>query len=417
MKLIRFHNLFAIQLIALSILSSSLLTACSSSGSETTGQIGAGNGDTDNTSGASAADGAFDEAPTSGANTTGGSLDDTNTPEPDTTGVEFQLSVPAYSSNALQLLLTWGDKVITAQWVGDEFWSASDTFPKNTEHTLTATFSDDNGGITLASFEQDYRTGSEDFEVVSISAEQFNSERWDSDNDGVSNLEELNAGTNPVDPFRILIFTETSGYRHDSIEAAVTALEELGGTAGFVVEHANDSTGLFTDTILSRYDAVVWALTSGDVLDTDEQAAFERYIRAGGGYVGIHAASDTEYDWPWYGQLVGAYFSRHPDIQLATQWVENNTHPSTAHLDLTWTRTDEWYDFSSNPRERVNVLLTLEESSYTDGGMGEDHPIAWFHGFDGGRSWYTGGGHTSDSYLEPDFRSHLWGGVQYAVGL
>jgi len=117
-------------------------------------------------------------------------------------------------------------------------------------------------------------------------------------------------------------------------------------------------------------------LTSGDVLNADEQAAFERYIRSGRGYVGVHAASDTEYDWPWYGELVGAYFSRHPAIQPATQVVENGSHISTAHLGSTWTRTDEWYDFQSNPRERVNVLLSLDESSYTGAEMGPGTPAA-----------------------------------------
>ena len=153
------------------------------------------------------------------------------------------------------------------------------------------------------------------------------------------------------------------------------------------------------------------------MLDEQEQAAFEAYIGAGGGYTGIHAASDTEYDWPWYGGLVGAYFARHPEIQSASMLVENGSHPSTAHLGTVWTRTDEWYDFQTNPRGQVNVLLTLDESTYNGGGMGIDHPIAWFHDYMGGRSWYTGGGHTVESYTEPDFRAHLLGGLRYAIGL
>ena len=161
----------------------------------------------------------------------------------------------------------------------------------------------------------------------------------------------------------------------------------------------------------------MWVLTSGDVLDADEQSSFERYIQGGGGYAGIHAASDTEYDWPWYGRLVGAYFERHPVIQTATLNVEDSTHLSTSHLDSTWTRTDEWYDFQSNPRAEVNVLLSLDEGSYSGGGMGADHPSAWYHDYVGGRSWYTGGGHTSASYSEPDFRIHLLGGLRYAAGI
>jgi len=132
--------------------------------------------------------------------------------------------------------------------------------------------------------------------------------------------------------------------------------------------------------------------------------------------MGIHAASDTEYEWPWYGALVGAYFDRHPSIQEATQNVEIGSHVSTAHLGSTWMRTDEWYDYRSNPRAQVNVLLSLDESSYSGGGMGSDHPSAWYHDYDGGRSWYTGGGHTASSYAEPDFRAHLLGGLRYAIG-
>jgi len=326
--------------------------------------------------------------------------------------------VPAYQSDALQVRLTWGEVDSTAAWVGDEFWSLVEEFPTSTSHLLSVFFNDDNGAITLASFETEYRTGMNDSEAFQISADQFDADRWDSDNDGISNLDESIAGTSPLDaagPVRILLFSETRGFRHDSIPGALQALEELGGELGYETDLAADSEGVFTQENLANYDAVVWALTSGDVLNDDEQAAFENFIRAGGGYVGIHAASDTEYDWPWYGDLVGAYFQRHPQIQSATMNVENGTHISTQHLGNTWTRTDEWYDFRTNPRARVNVLLTLDETTYSGGEMGEDHPIAWFHEFDGGRAWYTGGGHTVDSYSEPDFRAHLIGGVRYVV--
>ena len=232
----------------------------------------------------------------------------------------------------------------------------------------------------------------------------------------MSNLDESIAGTDVFASPKVLLFSETRGFRHDSIPDALDALEALAASAGIRTDRADDSTGAFTETSLADYDAVVWVLTSGDVLDADEQAAFERYIRAGGGYAGIHAASDTEYAWPWYGDLVGAYFDRHPAVQSATQDVEDGSHPSTAHLGSTWTRTDEWYDYRTNPRARVNVLLSLDERSYSGGAMGDDHPSAWYHVHDGGRSWYTGGGHTGASYAEPDFRAHLLGGLRYAVG-
>ena len=333
-----------------------------------------------------------------------------------TTRVDFQIEVPAYQSNALQVRLLWGDKDFTAAWVGDEMWSASDDFPTNTLNQLTVTFNDDNGATTLGSFEQDFRTGTNASESFVISASQFNTDRWDSDGDGVSNLDELLADGNSSELPRVLLFSETRGFRHDSIPDALAAIEQLVATSGIESDRAGDSIGVFTAENLANYDAVIWVLTSGDVLDDAEQAAFENYVRAGGGYAGVHAASDTEYDWPWYGGLVGAYFQRHPQIQSATLQVENGSHLSTTHLGATWIRTDEWYDFRTNPRAQVNVLLTLDESSYSGGQMGEDHPIAWFHEYEGGRSWYTGGGHTIETYAEPDFRAHLLGGIRYVIG-
>ena len=172
-------------------------------------------------------------------------------------------------------------------------------------------------------------------------------------------------------------------------------------------------------THLERYAAVAFVLTTGDVLNDDQQAAFERYIRAGHGFVGVHSAADTEYDWPWYGRLLGAYFKNHPAIQQATVTVLDPRHPSTARLPRRWIREDEWYNFASNPRRAVRVLATVDETTYAagDGAMGRDHPIAWAHEFDGGRAWYTAAGHTEASYQEPLFLSHLLGGIQYAAGL
>jgi len=333
------------------------------------------------------------------------------------TVVDFSITVPAYMSDALQVRLIWGDTDITAQWVGDELWSISSELPTDTENVLLVTFNDANGDITLGSFEQNYRTGTNAFEGFTVTADQFNTSQWDTDADGISNIDELIAGTYSAESPRVLLFSETRDFRHDSTETALQALDELATSIGIESDRANDSAGVFTDTNLANYDAVIWVQTSGDVLDADEQAVFERYIRAGGGYAGIHAASFTEYEWPWYGALVGAYFDRHPDIQVATQDVEDRSHSSTAHLNTTWTRIDEWYDYRSNPRAFVNVLLSLDENSYTGGGMGVDHPSAWYHDYDGGRSWYTGGGHTEASYAEPEFRTHLLGGLRYAAGL
>jgi len=332
-----------------------------------------------------------------------------------TTRIDFGITVPAYSSTSLQVRLVWGNKDIAVDWVGDGVWSVADDFPTDTENLLSVSFVEGNGNIALGRYETNFRTGTNSAQSIQITASQFDTESFDNDGDGISNLDELIAGTDPLQSPRVLLFSETKDFRHSSTETAIAALEELAASAGMQTDLAPDSDGLFTDTNLANYDAVVWVLTSGDVLNDDEQAAFERYIREGGGYAGIHAASFTEFEWPWYGRLVGAYFDSHPAIQSATQDVEDRSHSSTSHLGARWTRTDEWYNYRTNPRSMVNVLLTLDESSYTGGNMSDDHPSAWFHDFDGGRSWYTGGGHTEASYLEPDFREHLLGGLRYVV--
>jgi type 1 glutamine amidotransferase len=215
---------------------------------------------------------------------------------------------------------------------------------------------------------------------------------------------------------RVLVFSRTTGFRHDSIPEAVAAIGRLGAEQGFGVD-ATEDPAVFEDGRLAPYRAVVFLLTTGDVLNEGQQAAFERYIRAGNGFVGVHSASDTEYGWAWYGGLVGAYFASHPPIQTATVLVEDRSHPSTSRLPESWGRTDEWYDFRANPRERVHVLARLDEGSYSGGRMGADHPIAWYHAYDGGRAWYTGGGHTRESYAEAAFLEHLLGGVRYAAGM
>lgn len=224
----------------------------------------------------------------------------------------------------------------------------------------------------------------------------------------------------PVTTFKVLVFSKTAAFRHGSIGAGIAAIQELGSANSFAVDTTEEA-ARFTDANLAQYDVVVFLSTTGDVLNATQQAAFERYIRAGGGYVGIHSASDTEYAWPWYGSLVGAYFKGHPSgTQRATINVENRAHPSTAHLGATWQRTDEWYSFQSNPRSRVQVLATLDESFYTpdqnEYRMG-DHPIAWYHLYDGGRSWYTAGGHTTASFSEAAFRQHILGGIRWAAGV
>jgi type 1 glutamine amidotransferase len=220
----------------------------------------------------------------------------------------------------------------------------------------------------------------------------------------------------PCTQQRILIFSKTAGYRHDSIPTATAALKLLASEHNIQADSTEDSS-VFTPENLARYNVVIFLLTSGHILDTVQQQAFEHYIHSGGGYVGVHSATDTEYDWSWYGQLVGAFFKDHPHITQANLIVEDPTHSSTKMLPARWTRTDEWYNFRTNPRKNVHVLLTVDETSYTGGTMGSDHPISWYHDFEGGRSWYTAMGHASAYYHEPLFLAHLWGGIVYAGNL
>jgi cytochrome c len=237
--------------------------------------------------------------------------------------------------------------------------------------------------------------------------------------------------------FRVLVFSKTAGFRHSSIDDGHAAIEQLGADNDFQVDHTEDATA-FRDGILGHYDAVVWLSTTGDVLNDTQQAAFERFIKAGHGYAGIHAAADTEYDWKWYGRLVGGYFLSHPSGthpnggRDGTVVVEDTTDHSTQGLPAPrWDRIDEWYNYKPvnfeqtgnvdfSPRADVHVLASLDESTYdeADGsdGVDDDHPISWCHKYDGGRSWYTGMGHTDDSFTEAPFLRHILGGIEEAAG-
>ncbi|MEV6173863.1 ThuA domain-containing protein [Streptomyces sp. NPDC051954] len=215
--------------------------------------------------------------------------------------------------------------------------------------------------------------------------------------------------------YDVLVFSKTAGFRHDAIPAGISALQTLGQQNDFAVTATEDA-GVFTAANLATYETVVFLNTTGDVLNDSQQTALQSYVDNGGGYLGVHAAADTEYSWPYYGQLVGAWFKSHPAIQQAVVKNEDRTHPATAHLGATWTRTDEWYNYQTNPRSRVHVLQSLDESTYSGGEMGGDHPITWCHSQGQGRSFYTGLGHTIESYSDPAFRSLLLGGVRYAAG-
>jgi type 1 glutamine amidotransferase len=205
---------------------------------------------------------------------------------------------------------------------------------------------------------------------------------------------------------RVLVFSRTTGFRHDCIPVATKEIWKLGVEAGFTVDDTEDPSW-FTPERLEKYDVVMFLCTTGDVLNDAQQNAFEQFISKGGGYVGVHSAADTEYQWPTYKNIVGAYFKSHPAIQKARVIVEDKAHPSTAYAPKNWWRTDEWYDYTDNPRGRVRVLASLDTTSYKNSTMGSDHPIVWTSSFGQGRTWYTGFGHTKESYTEPLFRKML----------
>lgn len=213
---------------------------------------------------------------------------------------------------------------------------------------------------------------------------------------------------------KILVFSKTSGFHHESVSSGNAALMQLGAENDFLVDTTTDASD-FREEKLNEYAAVVFLNTTGNVLNHFQEAEFERYIQAGGGFVGVHSASDTEYQWGWYGRMVGGYFNGHPATQEADLLIVEQEHPATQHLPERWTRTDEWYNFKDF-NEEVKVLIKLDEDSYEGGTHKEDHPIAWYHAYDGGRAFYTGLGHTNESYQEPLFLQHLLAGIWYAIG-
>lgn len=213
---------------------------------------------------------------------------------------------------------------------------------------------------------------------------------------------------------KILVFAKTSGFRHSSIPDGKAAIQKLGKENGFAVDTTEDAS-VFTEENLKNYAAVVFLNTTGDVLNYKQEAAFERFIQAGGGFTGIHSATDTEYDWIWYARLVGGNFISHPEQQNAKLNVVDKTHPATKHLPDTWERFDEWYNFK-NLNNDVKVLIKIDESSYKGGTNGAEHPMAWYHEYDGGRSFYTEFGHTEASYKDSNYLKHILGGIQYAIG-
>jgi len=223
---------------------------------------------------------------------------------------------------------------------------------------------------------------------------------------------------------KVLVFTKTAGYKHASIKAAVPAIMKLGSENNFDVDTTED-VSKFNDNNLKQYAAIIFVSTTGQFFkDSTQQDALKKYIHNGGGYVGIHAATDAEYNWGWYGKLSGGYFLGHPrkNVQEAVVNVVDTKSPMTKGLPEHWRRTDEYYSYrpGSNPQD-LHILLTLDESTedygtQTNLKMGDMHPLAWYHEFDGGRAFYTALGHTDETYSDPLFLNHLLAGIKYAMG-
>ncbi|AYL95995.1 ThuA domain-containing protein [Mucilaginibacter celer] len=214
---------------------------------------------------------------------------------------------------------------------------------------------------------------------------------------------------------KVLVFCKTAGFHHNSIAVGVPAIMKMGEENNFNVDTTTNAEK-FTADNLKQYKAVIFLSTTGNVLNDSQQAAFEQYIKHGGGFVGVHSATDTEYDWPWYGKLVGAYFKSHPKQQQeAVLNVVDKNFIATKHLPETWKRLDEWYNYKWIADD-LHVLIKIDEKTYTGGENGDNHPMSWYHNFDGGRAFYTALGHTDASYSEPLYLEHLLGGINYAMG-
>jgi len=215
-------------------------------------------------------------------------------------------------------------------------------------------------------------------------------------------------------PSDVIVFSRTLDYRHDSIPAAAGAIARL-AEAERLRAFATEEPGDLSPARLAHAAAVVFLSTSGEVLDARAQQALQSYVRAGGGFLGVHGASASNYGWPWYQALVGAVFTKHPAEQAADVVREDAAHPATSALPDRWRWHDEWYDFRASPRANVRVLLSVDEGTYEGGGMG-DHPVAWCHAFEGGRSFYTALGHSIAGWSDPLLLAHVRGALRWVAG-
>jgi len=231
------------------------------------------------------------------------------------------------------------------------------------------------------------------------------------------------SGAHADSPRRILVFTKNGkGYVHDNIAASVEAIRKLCAENKIAMDVTADSSA-FTDDNLKKYKALVFSNTNNELFDNDEQkAALQRYIHAGGGFVGIHSACGSERQWPWFWSLLGGKFVRHPKLQPFVINVRDRQHPSTAHLGETWQWTDEFY-FLDHLEPGLHVLLSADRAQLDDANKAQSageqidgqSPLAWCHEFEGGRAWYSALGHKIEYYSDPQFTRHILGGILWAM--
>jgi uncharacterized protein len=227
-----------------------------------------------------------------------------------------------------------------------------------------------------------------------------------------------------AEQFKALLFSKTAGWHHESILEGVKAVRHLGALHDFSVMWTEDASRVFNDTELKKYQVVIFLSTTGDALNNEQQAAFERYIKAGGGFAGIHAAADTEYDWPWYTKMVGHMFHIHPAVQTATLQVLEPNFPGMDRFAKRFLFTEEWYEYDAPRSNKLKYLLAVDEKTFKpyakwgpkEGkGMGNFHPIAWYQEYDGGRAFYTGLGHLPATWSDANFLHHVYGGIYWAA--
>ncbi|MBC7915556.1 MAG: ThuA domain-containing protein [Pyrinomonadaceae bacterium] len=215
-------------------------------------------------------------------------------------------------------------------------------------------------------------------------------------------------------PVKVLIFSKTLAYRHKSIKDGIIAIQKLAAQNGFIADTTENPLKI-TPENLKNYKALIFLSPTGEVLNDEQKQAFQKYIQNGGGFVGIHAATDCLYKWEWYGRMIGAYFTDHPKMQTATLNVTDTKHSSTMGLSSPWKHTDEWYNFKFNNAD-IKVLIKVDEKSYIGGKNGDNHPVSWYHKFEGGRIFYTALGHTAEAFTSDEmFLRHLLGGIKYAT--